>query len=170
MAPWSATVTPGISSITSTRRVDSDWYTARCGHAVVVGEVLEEHDAARRLGAVVELLLQRGDELLGEPLHAELVRGLDPTVDHPRRHAEHRRVAVDDVLDAGPLHLHHDVLAGLQHRPVRLADGGRRERLEVERRELLLDDRAQLALEDLTHLRRRRTGRGRRLEHRRARS
>ena len=68
-------------------------------------------------------------------------RRFDPPLDEAGRHAEHRGVAVDDVLDAGALHLHHDVLAGLEHGAVGLADRRRRERLEVERRELLLDRR-----------------------------
>ena len=124
----------------------------RRGDAVVALEVVEERDAAGCLGAVVELALERRDELLGQPLHPELTRRLDAAVDDPRRHPQHGGVAVDDVLDAGPLHLHHDVLAGLEDRAVRLADRGRRQRLEVERRELLLDRRAELALEHLAHL------------------
>lgn len=85
--------------------VDSDWYTTGVGDVVVVGDVLEEHDPVRGFGAVVELLLERGDE----PFHPELARRLDPTVDHTRRHPEHR-IAVDDVFDAGTLDLHDDVL------------------------------------------------------------
>ena len=52
---------------------------------VVALEVLEERDAARRLGAVVELALQRGDELLGQPLHAELRAPLRPAARRSRR-------------------------------------------------------------------------------------
>ena len=124
----------------------------RRGDALVAVEVIEEGDAAGRFGAVVELPLERGDELLGQTLHPELTRRLDPPVDDARGHAQHGGVAVHDVLDAGPLHLHHHVFAGLEHRTVRLADRRRRERLEVERRELLLDRGAQLALDHLAHL------------------
>ena len=129
---------------------------------------LEEGDAARSFGAVVELALQRGDELLGQALDAELPRGLDPPVDDPRRQAEHGGVAMHDVLDAGPLHLHHHPFAGLEHRPVGLADRRRRQRLEVEGRELLLHRGAELTLDDLADL----VGRdraGRRLQRARAR-
>ena len=146
IASWSATVTPSISSITSTRRVDSAWYTNGAATPSSSCDVLEEDGAARGFGAVVELLLERGDQLLGQPLHAELARRLDPTVEDARGHPEHRGVAVHDVFDAGALHLHHHVLAGLEHGAMRLADRRCRERLEVERGELLLDGRAQLRL------------------------
>ena len=52
----------------------------------------------------------------------------------------------------GPLHLHHDLLTGLEHRPVGLPDRRRRQRHEVERRELLLDGGTELALEHLADL------------------
>ena len=70
----------------------------------------------------------------------------------PAAETEHGGVAVHDVLDAGPLHLHHHPFARLQHRPVGLADRRGRQRLEVERRELLLDGGTELTLDDLPDL------------------
>ena len=80
------------------------------------------------------------------------MRGVDATVDDARRHPQHGGVTVDDLFDAGSLHLDHDMFAGLEDGAVGLTDRRRRERLEVEGCELLLHRRAQLTLEHFTHL------------------
>ncbi len=56
-----------------------------------------------------------------------------------RDESHHRGVAVHEVGDAGPLHLHDDPLARDEGGPVRLADRCGGERLEVELGEGLLD-------------------------------
>ena len=103
----------------------------------------------RRVGfaPVVELLLDTGDELLGEEAHADARAASTPPLELARREAQDRGVAPDDRLDAGPLDLHDDARAVEQHRPVGLPDRRGRERLEVERREGLLDRLAELGLE-----------------------
>ena len=60
---------------------------------------------------------------------------------------ERGEVALDHVVDAGPLDLHDDRLAGAQAGAVRLADRRRGERLPVELGEHLVDRAAELGLE-----------------------
>ena len=83
---------------------------------------------------------------------AHPARRVDPALRLARDEPHHRGVAVDQLADAGPLHLDDDGLAGGQHRAVGLADGRGRERLPLEARERGLDGFAEGRLDDLPHL------------------
>ena len=90
---------------------------------------------------------EAGDELLGQRPEADRPCGLDAALQAAGDHAQDRRVACDDVLDPRPPHLDDDARAVVQHRPVRLPDRRRGERLPLERRERLLDRLSELGLD-----------------------
>jgi hypothetical protein len=118
----------------------------------VAGAVLAQRRPDLGLVQELELLLEAADELLREPAQADRPRGLDAALQAAREHAQDRRVACDDVLDAGPADLDDDARAVVQHGPVRLADRRRRERLPLERRERLIDRFVELGLDHDAHV------------------
>ena len=117
------------------------------GDARVVGAVLAQAHAGGRLAHVVELLLDAVDELLGEGAHADAPGRLDARLELAGGEAKDGPVAPHDVVDAGPLDLHDHAGPVVEHGAMGLADRGRRQRLELERREHLVDRLAELVFE-----------------------
>ena len=110
------------------------------------------------LAAEVELGPQAGGELLEHLARSHALPERGASLREVREQRERGEVALHDVGDAGPLHLDHHRLAGVQPGAVGLPDGGRGERLPVELGEHVVDAAAELGLEhrpdDLGRLRR----------------
>ena len=99
--------------------------------------------------AVVELLAQPRRELGDEILDLVLAAPGRARLDDVAELLEHRQVDPHRLVDAGPLHLHHDVRPVGQLRPVHLADRRRRDRLPVEAAEHVAHRDVELLLEHL---------------------
>ena len=143
----SETVTPSKRSCTSTRRVHSRGAPPGRAPSTVAQQ---RRPSRHRVGLAAEVEL-------GPQARRRTGRACRPSArpgrtacgaGRARRAAQRGEVALHRRLDAGPLHLDDDRLAGVQPRPVGLADRGRGERLPVELGEDLVDGRAQLRLED----------------------
>ncbi|MGC4116794.1 MAG: hypothetical protein QM765_19990 [Myxococcales bacterium] len=108
-----------------------------------------------RLVEEVELLEQRRLELAhdGDGL---VRRDLgDAPLEHAREPIEQREIGLHLLANGRALDLDDDLVhlaVDLELRAVRLRDRRRRDRLQVERREVLLDGRAEVALDDLPKL------------------
>ena len=108
-------------------------------------------DGARvaRLDPVVELLPEARRELGDEVVDPVLVAPRGAGLDDVAELFEHREVDAHRLVDARPLHLHHDARAVGQLRPVHLADRRRRHRLPVEAGEDLGQRGLELLLQHL---------------------
>ena len=93
-----------------------------------------------------EVVGEVGDDVLCRQPPAQLGQ-----LDELRAALEDLQIGGDAAADAGPLDLDDDLLAAVQRRVVHLGDGGRRERLVVERREQVGRVVAELLLEQLVH-------------------
>jgi hypothetical protein len=100
----------------------------------------------------VELFPQRLGEALRERHRAERTAPRGSAFQRAGQPDDDVEVPLDDQPDVRPLHLHHDVLPGLQPRPVDLRDGGRRQRRGAELGEHLARSRVQLAGQDCLDL------------------
>ena len=102
-----------------------------------------------RLGLApeVELGAQPLRELVEQLAGTESLPDCRPALREVREECERSEIALHDRLDARPLHLDHDLLAGVQPRAVGLAHGRRGQRLPVELREHGLDLAADLGLD-----------------------
>ena len=117
----------------------------------VPSRFLREAPAGVRLVEVVELGLDAVDELVGERRRADPAGRRDAVLRLAGDESHHRGVAVDEVGDAGSLHLHDDALTRDEPGAVRLTDRRGREGLEVELGEGLLDRLVERGLDDLAH-------------------
>ena len=91
---------PSISSMTRTRRVQRASRTS--GADTPTSSPRRPSQSPRRLAAVVELALERPDELVGQPFHTILACRLDSPLEHAGHHAQHR----------GDRRLHESSIAG----------------------------------------------------------
>ena len=120
---------------------------ARHAHARVGAEQQRhlEHDVG--LVPEVELGPEAGGELREHLARPETLSERGAPLRHVREQRERREIALDHVVDARPLDLHDDGLAGAQPRPVRLTDRRGGERFPVELGEHLVDRTAELGFE-----------------------
>ena len=139
-------------SMTSTRAVERLAWTRGTAMPASCGAVLAQPRADRALVQVVELLLEPCDQLLAEVAQPDRARGLDAALELGGGEPQHGGVARDDLVDPGPLDLHHDRRAVGEHGAVGLSDRRGGERLELERAEGPLDRLAELGLEHLPDL------------------
>ena len=121
---------------------------ARHRDALVAGEVPTKGLCVARLLLVVELLSDRTAELVDELGRVEEVELADTFTDDTRRGRHQPEVGLDLPRGRRALHLHDDVGAGRERRPVHLADGRCGDRPLVEVEEGALDRETELLLDD----------------------
>ena len=102
--------------------------------------------------AEVDLLAQTLRELAQEVTRAHALAERRTALREVREQRKRSEIALEDFLDAGPLHLDDDGLTGTQSRAIRLPDRRGREWLPVELGKHLFDIGAEFGFEHWTHV------------------
>ena len=114
-----------------------------------LGERAAEVGGVARLDPVIQLVGERALELLDDADHVDAASGFGMRGQEPGNLAEERHVVDEELPNAWPLDLDHDVSPVAQRGRVHLAEARRADRFLVEGGEQLADARAEFLLDRL---------------------